>query len=44
MKTLVTLVGELIVAAALMAIPILTGLSFGLNWGVFRFIFFGFLS
>ena len=38
MKTLVEMVGGAVVAAALMAIPVLAGLSFVLNWGNFRFL------
>lgn len=33
MKLLVEMIGEGIVAAALMAIPILTGICYCLNWG-----------
>ena len=38
MKILVEMVGGAIVAAVLMAIPVLAGLSFGLDWGRFRFL------
>ena len=37
MKNLVEMVGGAVVAAALMAIPVLAGLSFGFDWGGFRY-------
>lgn len=38
MKNLIEMVGGAVVAAALIAIPVLAGLSFGFDWGGFRFL------